>query len=120
MSLSELVRCNIPLLRKGININTSTTRNHLRLLAIGRRTYSTPRPDTSLKTKVWDSIEEAIQDVRSGQIVLVGGFGLAPRHRTKGGVYAKKEEGILTIKRRKRGGTDICGRPAEKRVHPTL
>jgi len=30
-----------------------------------------------LKTKVWDSIEEAIQDVRSGQIVLVGGFGLA-------------------------------------------
>ena len=45
---------------------------------------------------------------------------LEPRHRTKEGVYAKKGEGILTIKRRKRGGTDICGRPAEERVHPTL
>ena len=45
---------------------------------------------------------------------------LGPRHRTKGGVYAKKGEGILTIKRRKRGGTDICRRPAEERVHPTL
>ena len=75
MSLSELVRCNILLLRKGIN--TTTTRNHLRLLVIGRRAYSTPHRDTSLKTKVWNSVEEAIRDVRSGHIVLVGGFGLA-------------------------------------------
>jgi len=32
----------------------------------------------------------------------------------------KKEEGILTIKRRKRGSTEICRRPIEKRIHLTL
>ena len=32
----------------------------------------------------------------------------------------KKKEGILTIERRKRGSTEICRRPIEKRIHPTL
>jgi len=32
----------------------------------------------------------------------------------------KKKEGILTIERRKRRSTEICRRPIEKRIHPTL
>ena len=45
---------------------------------------------------------------------------LGPCHRAKKRVYAKKGEGILTIKRRKRGSTEICKRPIEERIHPTL
>jgi len=45
---------------------------------------------------------------------------LGPCHRVKRGVYAKKREGILTIERRKRGSTKICGRPTEKRIYLTL
>jgi len=45
---------------------------------------------------------------------------LGPCYRAKRGVYAKKREGILTIERRKRGSTKICGRPTEKRIYPTL
>jgi len=41
-------------------------------------------------------------------------------HRIKGRVYTKEREGILIIERRKRGGTDICGRPVEERIYPTL
>ena len=41
-------------------------------------------------------------------------------HRIKKGVYTKERKGILIIERRKRGGIDICGRPAEKRIYPTL
>ena len=63
-------------------------------------------------------MEKSIWKERVGEDA--GAKNLGPRHRTKGGVYAKKGEGILTIKRRKRGGIDICGRPAEERVHLTL
>ena len=45
---------------------------------------------------------------------------LGPCHKAKRRVYAKKEEGILTIKRRKRGSTEIHRRLIEERVHPTL
>jgi len=45
---------------------------------------------------------------------------LGPCHRIKEGIYAKKGESILTIKRGKREGTDICGRPVEKGIHLTL
>ena len=45
---------------------------------------------------------------------------LGSRHRIKGRVYTKEREGILVIERRKRGGTDICGRPVEERIYPTL
>ena len=41
-------------------------------------------------------------------------------HRIKGRVYTKERKGILAIKRRKRGGTDICGRPVEERIYLTL
>ena len=45
---------------------------------------------------------------------------LGPCHRVKRGVYTKKREGILTIERRKRGSTKICGRSTEKRIYLTL
>ena len=45
---------------------------------------------------------------------------LGPCHRAKRRVYAKKEEGILTIERRKRGSTEICRRPIEERIYLTL
>jgi len=50
----------------------------------------------------------------------VGTENLGSCHRIKGRVYTKEREGILIIKRRKRGGTDICGRPAEKRIYLIL
>ncbi|KAI0709458.1 3-oxoacid CoA-transferase [Earliella scabrosa] len=47
------------------------------VLAARIRYYSVvvdaPRPR---KTKVWDSVDEAIKDVKSGDIILSGGFGL--------------------------------------------
>ena len=41
-------------------------------------------------------------------------------YRAKRRVYAKKGEGILTIEKRKRGSTEICRRPIEKRIYLTL
>ena len=49
-----------------------------------------------------------------------GAKDLGPCHRAKRRVYTKKGEGILTIERRKRGSTEICRRPIEKRIHLTL
>ena len=49
-----------------------------------------------------------------------GAKNLGPCHRAKRRVYAKKEKGILTIERRKRGSTEIHRRPIEERIHPTL
>jgi len=45
---------------------------------------------------------------------------LGPCHRSKGGVCTKKEEGLLIVKRGKRGDTSIYERSAEKGVHLTL
>jgi len=45
---------------------------------------------------------------------------LGPCHRIKGGIYAKKGESILAIERGKGGSTDICGRPVEEGIYPTL
>jgi len=45
---------------------------------------------------------------------------LGPYHRIKEGIYTKKGESILIIKRGKRGSTDICRRPVEKGIYPTL
>jgi len=45
---------------------------------------------------------------------------LGPCHRIKGGIYAKKGESILTIEREKRESTDICRRPVEEGIYPTL
>ena len=45
-------------------------------------------------------VEKSIWKERVGEDAGVKNLG--PHHRTKGGVYAKKGEGILTIKRRKR------------------
>ena len=46
--------------------------------------------------------------------------GLGPCDRVKRRIYAKKEEGVFTVKRRKRGSTNVYGRLAKKRVHLTF
>ena len=45
---------------------------------------------------------------------------LGPCHRIKEGIYAKKGESILTIEREKRGSIDVCERPVEEGIYPTL
>jgi len=45
---------------------------------------------------------------------------LGPCHRIKEGIYAKKGESIPTIERRKRGSTDVCGRPVKEGIYLTL
>jgi len=63
-------------------------------------------------------VEESIW--KNGVGKDAGTKNLGPCHRAKRRVYAKKEEGILTIKRRKRESTEICRRPIEERIYPTL
>ena len=53
------------------------TASRFRVLAVVRA-YSTPTDlDVPKKSKVWESAEEAIKDVKTGQVLMVGGFGLA-------------------------------------------
>jgi len=63
-------------------------------------------------------VEESIWKKGVGKDTSVKDLG--PYHRVERGVYTKKKEGILTIKRRKRGSTKICRRPTEKRIYLTL
>lgn len=51
------------------------TASKIRVLAIVRA-YSIPA-EVPKKSKVWESAEEAVKDVKSGQTLMVGGFGLA-------------------------------------------
>jgi len=75
-------------MRKGINILNTSTLHHqnpitkFRILTIVRRgrtfSSSSSHHDQPMKSKVWESAEEAIKDVvQSGQTLLVGGFGLS-------------------------------------------
>jgi len=43
--------------------------------------------------------------------------GLGSCDRVKRGVYAKKEEGVFIVERRKGGSTGICRGPTKKRVY---
>ena len=63
-------------------------------------------------------VEKSIWKERVGEDA--GTENLGSHHRIKGGVYTKEKKGILIIERRKRGGTDICRRPVEERIYPTL
>ncbi|KAI0724036.1 3-oxoacid CoA-transferase [Cerioporus squamosus] len=75
------------LLRGRLGRNASGTLVRVPLVEIGgrpqhgpgqqRNAYSTSTEEAvPSKKKVWDSVDEAIQDVKSGDIVLSGGFGL--------------------------------------------
>jgi len=46
--------------------------------------------------------------------------GLRSCYRVKGGIYTKKGEGLLVVKRRKRRDTSICRGSVEKGIHLTL
>ena len=41
-------------------------------------------------------------------------------NRGKGRIYAKKEEGVPTVKEGKRGGEGVYKRTAEKRIYPAI
>ncbi|KAH9945941.1 3-oxoacid CoA-transferase [Epithele typhae] len=49
------------------------------------------------KTKVWDSVEEAIADVKSGDVLLSGGFGLCGTPDTLIGALAEKKDGVKEL-----------------------
>ncbi|CAL1705027.1 unnamed protein product [Somion occarium] len=63
------------------------------VLRLKIRCYSTP---TELpipnKSKVWDSVEEAIKDVKSGDVLLSGGFGLCGTPDTLVGALANRKD----------------------------
>ena len=46
--------------------------------------------------------------------------GLGPCNRVERRLHTKKREGVLIVKGGERGGTSICGRPVEKRIHSTF
>ena len=46
--------------------------------------------------------------------------GLGPCNRVERRLHTKKREGILIVKREKRGGTSICERPVEKGIYSTF
>ncbi|TFK91242.1 3-oxoacid CoA-transferase [Polyporus arcularius HHB13444] len=67
-----------------------------------RSAYSTSVPVEEAvpsKTKVWDSVDEAIKDVKSGDIVLSGGFGLCGTPDTLIEALSKRKDAVndLTV-----------------------
>ncbi|PCH38156.1 succinyl-CoA:3-ketoacid-coenzyme A transferase [Wolfiporia cocos MD-104 SS10] len=58
-----------PVLRHSLR-NTAAISARVRFYSV---VTDVPKPK---KTKVWDSVDEAVKDVKSGDIVLCGGFGL--------------------------------------------
>ena len=63
-------------------------------------------------------VEKSIQEKGVGEDASTKGLG--PRHRIERRVYAKEEEGIFTVERRKGRGTSICGGSIKERIHLTL
>ncbi|KAL6305352.1 3-oxoacid CoA-transferase [Sparassis latifolia] len=57
------------------------------------RHYSTPTDiPVPNKTKVWDSVDDAVKDVKSGDVLLAGGFGLCGTPDTLIAALAKRGE----------------------------
>ncbi|KAK7033643.1 hypothetical protein VNI00_012643 [Paramarasmius palmivorus] len=75
-------------------VSVTTRRTTLRVASVARyRYYSTPTDlPVPNKSKVWDSVDEAVKDVKSGNTVLVGGFGLSGIPDTLLGALAKRSE----------------------------
>ncbi|ESK90298.1 coenzyme a [Moniliophthora roreri MCA 2997] len=75
-------------------VSVTARRTTLRVAAVARyRQYSTPTNiPVPNKTKVWDSVDEAVKDVQSGNTVLVGGFGLSGIPDTLLGALAKRSD----------------------------
>ncbi|KAG5640752.1 hypothetical protein DXG03_007310 [Asterophora parasitica] len=65
---------------------------------VSTRKYSTS-PDTpsSIKSKLWDSVDEAVKDVKSGDVLLCGGFGLAGIPDTLLGALAKRKDSVKDL-----------------------
>ncbi|KAK0225175.1 hypothetical protein EDD85DRAFT_856709 [Armillaria nabsnona] len=54
------------------------------------RKYSTPTGPT--EGKIWDSVDDAVKDIKSGDVLLCGGFGLAGIPDTLLGALAKRKD----------------------------
>ncbi|KAF8894729.1 hypothetical protein BD779DRAFT_1609376 [Infundibulicybe gibba] len=68
-------------------------RGTLALTSTLYRAYSTPTDiPVPNKSKVWESAEEAVKDIKSGTVLLCGGFGLAGIPDTLLGALAKRKE----------------------------
>ncbi|KAF7295353.1 Succinyl-CoA:3-ketoacid-coenzyme A transferase [Mycena indigotica] len=53
------------------------TRPVLRRVPYAARKYSSIPDEPPAKSKVWESVQEAIKDIKSGDVLLCGGFGAA-------------------------------------------
>ncbi|CAK5279445.1 unnamed protein product [Mycena citricolor] len=66
-------------------------RPSLRLSLVAVRNYSLPA-EPPKKTKVWDSVDEAVKDVKTGDTLLCGGFGASGLPDTLLEALAKRQE----------------------------
>ncbi|KAH9482396.1 Succinyl-CoA:3-ketoacid coenzyme A transferase 1, mitochondrial [Psilocybe cubensis] len=65
----------------------------LTAVCVRRRQYSIPTDlPVPSKSKVWDSADEAVKDIKSGSVLLCGGFGLAGIPDTLLGAIAKRKD----------------------------
>ncbi|KAI0797617.1 3-oxoacid CoA-transferase [Abortiporus biennis] len=74
---------------------SSSSRYRLAAAVLGLkvRSYSTPTDlPIPRKSKVWDSVDEAVKDVKSGDTLLSGGFGLCGTPDTLIGALAKRKD----------------------------
>ncbi|KAF5386927.1 hypothetical protein D9615_001929 [Tricholomella constricta] len=62
------------------------------------RKYSTPSDiPVSNKSKLWGSAEEAVKDIKSGDVLMCGGFGLAGIPDTLLGALAKRKDTVNNL-----------------------
>jgi len=63
-------------------------------------------------------VEESLWEKGVGKDASAKGLG--SRNRVEERVYPKEREGVLVVKREKRGGTSICRRSAEEGIYSTI
>jgi len=63
-------------------------------------------------------VEESLWEKGVGKDASAKGLGSC--NRVEGRVYPKEREGILIVKRRKRGGTSICRGSAKEGIYSTI
>ncbi|KAG5651094.1 hypothetical protein H0H81_009870 [Sphagnurus paluster] len=61
------------------------------------RNYSTPIETPPQKSKLWDSVDDAVKDIKSGDVLLCGGFGLAGIPDTLLAALAKRKDEVKNL-----------------------
>ncbi|KAL0570852.1 hypothetical protein V5O48_011107 [Marasmius crinis-equi] len=72
-------------------VSLTARRASLRVSVAQLRCYGIPT-NVAQKTKVWDSVDDAVKDVKSGDTLLVGGFGLSGIPDTLLGALSKRKD----------------------------